>query len=213
MAWSDSQRKKTHQCWADMKQRCFNQKSPSFNRYGGRGITVCDRWKDSFYAFLEDMGEKPDGMSLDRINNDGNYTPENCRWATQATQSNNKRCSVILEFDGKKMTVSEWAKYLNIAQETLFQRIRDKLPIDLILYPGRIKRGLSKKKNKSGYLGVSHSNGRWKAQITTGGTTFYLGTFDTAEEASLAYQSARAKAPLANLNGYRHDNRKHRATT
>jgi hypothetical protein len=77
--------------WNSMKQRCNNPKNISYKDYGGRGIKVCDRWLNSFNFFLEDMGKKPDGYSLDRINNDDGYKPTNCRWATMKEQSNNRR--------------------------------------------------------------------------------------------------------------------------
>jgi hypothetical protein len=80
----------TYQSWMCMKQRCLNPKNTAFDRYGGRGITVCDRWRDSFENFLADMGERPEGMTLDRINPDGNYEPLNCRWADATTQARNK---------------------------------------------------------------------------------------------------------------------------
>jgi hypothetical protein len=77
--------------WAGMKTRCYNKKSQDYENYGGRGIRVCKRWRESYTAFLENMGRRPTPRySLDRINNDGNYEPENCRWATPAQQANNK---------------------------------------------------------------------------------------------------------------------------
>ena len=80
-----------YKTWADMKTRCYNTKDKYYKDYGGRGIKVCDRWIKSFPNFLQDMGERPTGYSIDRINNDGNYEPSNCRWATNKEQQNNQR--------------------------------------------------------------------------------------------------------------------------
>lgn len=78
----------TYKSWQAMRQRCANQKNTSYSRYGGRGITVCEEW-ESFDVFLKDMGERPEGTSIDRIDNSKGYYPENCRWATQSVQNSN----------------------------------------------------------------------------------------------------------------------------
>ena len=106
-----------------MKQRCFNPKNAAFEYYGGRGITVCDRWMDSIESFVSDMGNPPEGMTLDRIDTNKGYSPENCRWATRAQQMSNRRCNRFLEFNGKRQTAREWATELGIHHNTIYQRI------------------------------------------------------------------------------------------
>jgi hypothetical protein len=111
--------------WDSMIQRCTNPRHKSFADYGGRGIVICDDWWD-FGRFLADMGERPKGTTLDRYPDlNGNYEPDNCRWATGKQQGNNRRSNVVLEFDGKKQTVAEWALELGIGPKTIGYRLRN----------------------------------------------------------------------------------------
>ena len=112
--------------WRDMKARCYRAKHPCFHHYGGRGIKVCDRWlgPDGSTNFMLDMGVRPEGMSLDRINNDGDYTPENCRWATWKTQRRNTRRNVMITHEGRTQTHSDWSEELGVDWCTLSYRIQ-----------------------------------------------------------------------------------------
>ena len=135
MAWTGRQ-KTEYQCWADIKHRCLNPKAIAFDRSGGRGIKVCKRWRDSFYAFLEDIGTRPTAKhSIDRIDNDANYScghcdeclengwTANCRWSTYLEQNRNRRTNRVIEIDGVRLCVVEWAERLAIPE----RRIRSRL--------------------------------------------------------------------------------------
>lgn len=116
------QERRTYQSWADMRSRCSNPKHKRYAAYGGRGIKFCERW-DSFEAFVEDMGLKPDGLTLDRIDNDGDYEPDNCRWATYRDQNKNKRTTTTYRYDGRDQTIEEWAEEIGMPRTMLSERI------------------------------------------------------------------------------------------
>lgn len=109
--------------WAMMKSRCANPNNPVFSYYGGRGIQVCDRWLESFEAFLADMGRKPNrSFSIDRIDVNGNYEPSNCRWADKREQAQNTRANRDVTVDGVTMCVTEWARITGISISTIYVR-------------------------------------------------------------------------------------------
>jgi hypothetical protein len=99
--------------WCAMLARCTNPKNQAYDNYGGRGITVCERWR-KFENFLEDMGEPPEGLTIDRLDNDGPYCKDNCAWETRVVQANNRRSSVKLTFDGVTLTLREWSERTGI---------------------------------------------------------------------------------------------------
>lgn len=109
--------------WLGMRERCTNPNTKQWKDYGGRGIKVCRRW-ETFENFLEDMGEKPSPEhTLDRKNNDGNYTPKNCRWATRAVQNNNRRSKRLVTFNGVTKSITEWTQSLGLASGALQNRL------------------------------------------------------------------------------------------
>lgn len=140
---------KLHNVWNSMKERCNNPKHHAYENYGGRGIKVCDVWQHDFKAFLEwSMANGyAEGLTIDRINVNGNYEPSNCRWATQKQQANNTRRNKFYEFNGKKQTVTQWAEEKGIGKTTLDSRLKAgwsfekaiTTPIDTRFRPGYMK--------------------------------------------------------------------------
>jgi hypothetical protein len=109
--------------YRNMMSRCYNPKATGYNFYGGRGITVCERWQESFWNFYEDMGIRAEGLSLDRIDPNGPYCKENCRWATAKEQGNNTTKHYVLKFNGLTQNLSEWGESLGILPNTIYYRL------------------------------------------------------------------------------------------
>lgn len=132
--WQDGVKKytRTYRAWRKMRDRCYDDTRDNFHCHGGRGIKVCQRWQgqDGFVNFLIDLGECPNGMTLERIDNDDNYKPGNCRWATMHDQSRNKRNNVMLSLNGKTQCLTDWAWEYKISVSSLWYRLfRHKWPL------------------------------------------------------------------------------------
>lgn len=113
-----------HQCWVNMKSRCLNPRDKRFADYGGRGIAVCDRWVESFDAFMLDMGPRPEGHSIERIDNNKGYDPDNCVWASNKRQMNNRSACVYVSMNGETMTATQWAERLGVRAHTILTRLK-----------------------------------------------------------------------------------------
>jgi len=114
----------TYKTWVMMKSRCYDTNNESYYNYGAVGITVCDSWKNSFEEFLSDMGVRPKGMTIDRIDNSKGYFKENCRWQTAKQQANNRRTNVFIIHEGKKISVEDYSKILNITDSGVRFRLK-----------------------------------------------------------------------------------------
>lgn len=132
-------------CLAGMKNRCYNEKVENYKNYGGRGIKICDEWNQkkigfiNFYNWSINNGYK-EGLTIDRINNDGNYEPSNCRWVTNEVQQRNKSNNIFLTFEGKTHCLAEWAEITGINVEKIGDRYRSNLPVERILFKGKLSR-------------------------------------------------------------------------
>lgn len=137
-----------YRCWINIKSRCYDKSKKHYHNYGGRGITVCDRWKESFEHFLADMGTRPTPKhSIDRINNDGNYScgkcgqclangwPMNCRWATRAIQDSNKSTNRWITHNGETRTLEQWATIIGVTSMAIHCRIKRGDSIERALRP------------------------------------------------------------------------------
>jgi hypothetical protein len=128
--------------WRTMLARCHRETAKDYARYGGRGIVVCDRWRASFDAFLEDMGPRPSqSHSLDRVNNGAGYGPDNCEWRTAKAQARNRRSNTRIAHDGKELTLTEWSERTGICRVLIAYRLKAGWPVRdaLTLKPSRSK--------------------------------------------------------------------------
>lgn len=123
--------KRTRISHGAMLYRCTDPRAHNYRNYGGRGITVCERWK-KFEQFLADMGPRPAETTLDRIDSAGNYEPTNCRWATRDVQNMNRRHLLPIEFRGEKLPKAQWAERLGIAEMTFHRRLKSGMPMEAI---------------------------------------------------------------------------------
>lgn len=130
-----SHHQRLNRIWENVRQRCNNPNNPNYQHYGGRGITICNEWKGDFEPFCRwalSAGYQ-DSLTLDRVDVNGNYEPANCRWVTRMEQSNNLRNNVVIEFDGKVMTLPQWSRHTGISQHTLRWRRSYGWPTDRVL--------------------------------------------------------------------------------
>jgi hypothetical protein len=139
----------TYRAWHGMKQRCENPNSEVFKDYGGRGIMICQRW-DVFENFLEDMGPCPVGLEIDRIDNNGNYEPGNCRWTTKKQNQSNKRNNRFVLYGGRKMTFTEMARLTGRGSGSLFNLLKkyNWPEIDFVILPKPCPKGFLKQYSK-----------------------------------------------------------------
>jgi uncharacterized protein YidB (DUF937 family) len=120
-----------------MISRCHNKADPAYSFYGARGIEVCDRWRNSLDAFIEDMGEPPPGKTLDRVENDGPYSPDNCEWRTRKQQANNTRRNYLVTAFGVTRTLAQWQSHTGVNWATIRARLRNGVAPEIAVSPSK----------------------------------------------------------------------------
>ncbi len=169
-----------YRIWHAIKTRCYNQKNYAYKYYGARGIALCDEWKDDFVSFFKwcKLNGHTNGLQIDRINNDGNYEPGNCRFVTPATNVGNRRNTIIIPYKGETKTLKEWSKFLGLPYNVLYSRIQTQqmpvekafdMPLPDVLFldmdlgskikevlrgEGRTQRWLKNKMQENGVIGI-----------------------------------------------------------
>ena len=128
-----------YKVWKSLRARCFNKNDKNFKDYGGRGIEVCESWRNSFTNFITDVGRRPSPThSIDRIDNNGNYEPNNCKWSNSSEQANNRRNNHILTLDGKSLNIMQWAKTTEIPYDEILRRLKEGWPAEQALYAPKV---------------------------------------------------------------------------
>jgi hypothetical protein len=151
-----------YRSWQELRYRCLNKKSHAYKDYGGRGITVCSEWINSFENFLRDMGLKPfENASIDRIDNSKGYSKENCRWANQITQCNNTRWNKIISFNGKSQSLATWCRELKLPYHTIKARLKFGWNIEDAFLLGPIRGARNRKTVKENPVDL----GNWKGKL------------------------------------------------
>lgn len=184
----------TYAIFKAMHSRCERSNNESFHRYGGRGISVCERWS-SFENFLADMGPAPKGLLLDRRDNDGNYEPANCQWVTRAESARNTRRNIFLTHDGQTLCLSDWAALTGIGRMTLCKRLEAGwTPADALSRPVRRGSGYTTGRSASGTPGVYRCNGKWAVKPVVDGRTTYHGIYCDLEQARAVAKQLQIEA-------------------
>ncbi len=134
----DKSRTRIYNCWSNMKRRCYNPNNCMYERYGARGVKVCDEWRTNFQNFYQWSLSNgyADNLTIDRIDTNGNYEPSNCRWITNLEQANNKSTNCFIEYKGQTLTLAQWSRELNIGYDFLKHRIRNGFTLEEIIATG-----------------------------------------------------------------------------
>lgn len=185
MSEGSSYKRKLYKVWDSMKYRCYNPNCDAFENYGGRGIKICDEWRRNFHVFYEwaISNGYQEGLSIDRINNDGNYEPDNCRWATVKEQGNNRRTCVYVTINETTKTIQEWSDTTGIKVSTLFSRYYLNFSESEFLKPTKSKHP---QKIQSGIKGITWDKNKekWRLRVRKNGKMIHIGYYDTIEEAN-----------------------------